>query len=58
MAKVTKNSAARRGPYSREEGAPMMNGSKGKMSLVEGSKPNPRLPAKSLTPKAKMMKKK
>lgn len=27
-------------------------------SFVEGAKPNPKLPAKSLTPKAKMKKKK
>lgn len=46
-----------RGKYSKEEGDEKGRKKKAVVSYVEGTKPNAKLPYKSLTPKAKMMKK-
>jgi len=56
--KKTVNKQSRRGPHSKLEGKRTGREKKPIVSYVEGTKPNPRLPSKSLTPKAKMGKKK
>ena len=48
---------AQRGVYAKEEGDMMGKKKKTLVSYVEGTKNNPKLPAKSLTPKPKMKKK-
>jgi len=54
--KMTKK--ANRGEYAKEEGDIKGKAKKAEVSYVEGTKPNKKLPYKSLTPAAKMMKKK
>ena len=52
------NKQANRGLYSTEQGAETGKKKKALVSYLEGTKQNPKLPMKSLTPKAKMSKKK
>ncbi len=54
MKKMSKQ--ANRGPHAKLEGKIKGKAKKPVVSYVEGTKPNPRLPAKSLTPKAKFKK--
>lgn len=48
---------AQRGEYSKEEGYMKGKKKKADISYVEGTKTNARLPSKSLSPKAKLTKK-
>ncbi len=53
----TMSKKANRGEYAKEEGDIKGKKKKALISYVEGTKPNKKLPYKSLTPKAKMGKK-
>lgn len=54
----TMNKKSNRGEYAKEEGNIKGKKKKAAISYVEGTKPNKKLPYKSLTPKAPMGKKK